>query len=229
MLGRVVLAAAAVSGTLPAGARASDASVRPRGAAGPLGTERLSDERTLSRWAYADQLGWARRDPSPSAGRVARLRGLTEDGQPEVYLALRSRRDAHGRVWIQVRCRAGRMAPRAGFRARTSARCARSIPRWRSIAPRCACVCDATGAWCGARASGSARPRRPRRPAASTCARSLNVGDKATITVTVPAGTPGRHTNRVAAVSSTGDPNLNNNAAAATLTVRRPAVPRFTG
>jgi len=77
--------------------------LRPRGATWPLGTERLSDERALSRWAYSERLGWARRRPSRTAPGVARLRGLTEDGRPELYLALRSYRDPHGRVWIQVR------------------------------------------------------------------------------------------------------------------------------
>jgi uncharacterized repeat protein (TIGR01451 family) len=58
---------------------------------------------------------------------------------------------------------------------------------------------------------------------------TLDVGERAVITVEVPAGAPGRRTNRVAAVTSTGDPNLANNAAAATLTVLPPARPRFTG
>jgi hypothetical protein len=58
---------------------------------------------------------------------------------------------------------------------------------------------------------------------------TLEVGESATITATVAAGAPGRNTNRVAAVTSTGDPNLTNNVAAATLTVVRPASPRFTG
>src|SRR5262245_6297908 len=97
----VVVVAAMVSGAFPAAVRAEP--VRPRDAHGPLRTERLSDERALSRWAYPEHLGSARRTPSPSAPRVARLRALTEDGQPELYLALRSRRDAHGRVWVQVR------------------------------------------------------------------------------------------------------------------------------
>jgi L,D-transpeptidase-like protein len=94
-----LMAVVALSGTFAADTE----SVRPRGAAGPLGTERLSDERGLSRWAYPERLGWARRQPFATAPRVARLRGLTEDGRPELYLALRSRRGTDGRVWIQVR------------------------------------------------------------------------------------------------------------------------------
>jgi len=95
--------AAAVLGIPPVAAAADAEPTRPRAAAGPLGTERLSDEHALSRWAYSERLGWVRREPSTTARRVTRLRGSTEDGRPEVYLALRSQRVADGRVWIQVR------------------------------------------------------------------------------------------------------------------------------
>ncbi|MDA0171653.1 L,D-transpeptidase family protein [Solirubrobacter taibaiensis] len=64
----------------------------------PARGERLSNERTLSRWAYPERLGWARSAPSTDARRVARLRTLTEDGHPELYLALREERG-----WVQVR------------------------------------------------------------------------------------------------------------------------------
>lgn len=60
----------------------------------------------------------------------------------------------------------------------------------------------------------------------------LGAGEQATITTTVKAGAPGMATNRVGVVSSVNDPNLANNAAAATLTVRSPAAtrpPRVTG
>jgi L,D-transpeptidase catalytic domain len=70
---------------------------------------RLSDERTLTRWAHADRRAPIRATPTADGRRVARLRLVTEDGYPEVYLALRSRR-AGGRTWIEVRIpsRAGR-------------------------------------------------------------------------------------------------------------------------
>jgi hypothetical protein len=72
-------------------------------AAEPARAERLSDERTLSRWAYPARLGWARVAPDTNAGDVARLRALTEDGQPELYLALRRQTGADGREWVEVR------------------------------------------------------------------------------------------------------------------------------
>ena len=77
--------------------------LRPLADHRPLGTERLSNERTLTRWAHVGDRATIRRRPAERSRGVARLRLFTEDGYPEVYLALRSRRDADGRVWIQVR------------------------------------------------------------------------------------------------------------------------------
>ncbi|MBX5443292.1 MAG: L,D-transpeptidase [Solirubrobacteraceae bacterium] len=64
---------------------------------------RLSDEHRLSRWAHAVATAPVRRSPSMRSSRIASLRWLTEDGRPEVYLALRARTDATGRLWVQVR------------------------------------------------------------------------------------------------------------------------------
>jgi hypothetical protein len=77
--------------------------LRPRPASGPLGDERLSDELRLSRWAHPTAPAPVRVRPRGDAARVATLRLFTEDRFPEVYLALRSRRAADGRTWIQVR------------------------------------------------------------------------------------------------------------------------------
>jgi hypothetical protein len=64
---------------------------------------RLSDERTVSQWAYPAQKTWARTAASPRAHRVARLRFVTEDGLPELYLALREKDGSDGRLWVQIR------------------------------------------------------------------------------------------------------------------------------
>jgi hypothetical protein len=64
---------------------------------------RLSDERTLSRWAHALRRAKVRRRPDAESRSVARLRYDTEDGLPEVYLALRRYVDADGRHWIELR------------------------------------------------------------------------------------------------------------------------------
>jgi len=64
---------------------------------------RLSDEMTLTRWANIAYEGGVFARPDGRSKRIARLRWLTEDGFPEVYLALRGYRDARGRDWIKLR------------------------------------------------------------------------------------------------------------------------------
>jgi hypothetical protein len=76
---------------------------REVGAKGPLGNERLSDERVLSRWASPMNRSAIRRAARRGSRRVGRLRSLTEDGYPEVYLALRSHRTTDGQLWIRIR------------------------------------------------------------------------------------------------------------------------------
>jgi hypothetical protein len=66
------------------------------------GATRLSDERAQTRWAYANDLVQARAEPRFGARPVARLRYLTEDGLPEVYLALESRM-VGSHKWLRVR------------------------------------------------------------------------------------------------------------------------------
>lgn len=87
----------------PAGAHAARERLRAADARGPLGDERLSDERALTRWAHPAQLMQARLRPDARSRSVARLHWSTEDGRPEVYLTLRSQLDRAGRVWVQVR------------------------------------------------------------------------------------------------------------------------------
>jgi hypothetical protein len=99
----VLAAALLLAAAAAPGARAAEEPLRPLGSKAPPGRERLSDERTLSRWAYLARRGWARARPSPSAPRITRLRRLTEDEQPELYLTLRTRPGTDGRLWVQVR------------------------------------------------------------------------------------------------------------------------------
>jgi L,D-transpeptidase catalytic domain len=65
--------------------------------------KRLSNERTITRWAHTNLIAPIKRKPSHDARTIGRLRWNTEDGLPEVYLALRSRVDAQDRVWMQIR------------------------------------------------------------------------------------------------------------------------------
>jgi hypothetical protein len=82
---------------LPAGAAAGSAPA-------PKDDVRLSNERTLTRWAHPAGKGAPIRSrPVSGAHRITRTHRRTEDGFSEVYLALRSRSDSQGRTWIKVR------------------------------------------------------------------------------------------------------------------------------
>jgi len=59
---------------------------------------KLSNERTFTRWANAAVPAAAYLQPSTGARRVGRLRLLTEDGFPEVYVVLAERAD-----WVRLR------------------------------------------------------------------------------------------------------------------------------
>jgi lipoprotein-anchoring transpeptidase ErfK/SrfK len=64
---------------------------------------RLSNETTFTRWANAATLAKVYARPSADARPVGRLRLLTEDGFPEVYVLLAGRQDDHGVPWVQLR------------------------------------------------------------------------------------------------------------------------------
>ena len=88
----------------PAAAHAQGADpVRPVDARGPLGTERLSDDRSITRWAHRSRRARIRVHPWRSARSFASLRRWTEDGYPEVYVAVRSYVGPDGRPWVKVR------------------------------------------------------------------------------------------------------------------------------
>jgi len=69
----------------------------------PEGVKRLSDEVKLSRWAYPADRAPIYQRPSTKAKQVGKLRLLTEDGFPEVYLALASWTDDREQEWIRIR------------------------------------------------------------------------------------------------------------------------------
>jgi hypothetical protein len=97
------LAALIVLAFAAAPAPASEDTLRPAGAKGPLKTEKLSDETSLTRVAHPVDLGKIRAKPKKSARTVGNLHLETEDGILEMYLVLRSQVDAKGRTWVQVR------------------------------------------------------------------------------------------------------------------------------
>jgi lipoprotein-anchoring transpeptidase ErfK/SrfK len=63
----------------------------------------LSNETTFTRWASAVGPANVRVQPSAASRRVGRLRMLTEDGFPEVYLLLATTSDAQGTTWVRLR------------------------------------------------------------------------------------------------------------------------------
>ena len=72
--------------------------------ASPPGAQRLSDERLETRWAYPQRRARVRSRPSGRARKVARLRLLTEDRFPEIYLVLSRWVDpANGNTWLRIR------------------------------------------------------------------------------------------------------------------------------
>jgi lipoprotein-anchoring transpeptidase ErfK/SrfK len=108
-LGMLVLLAAAVP------AMAAAQSSAPGAVAGPTVRDpmdllvkpgdaiTLSDEKKVTRWANANDATAVRTAASTSAPKVTRLRYLTEDGLPEVYLVLEGKLDAKGDPWLHIR------------------------------------------------------------------------------------------------------------------------------
>jgi lipoprotein-anchoring transpeptidase ErfK/SrfK len=82
---------------------APDAKDALAGLKNPGDTVFLSDERTVTRWAHAQQTAKIRGEPRPDARAVARLRFLTEDGAAEVYIVLDGRIDSARRRWLHIR------------------------------------------------------------------------------------------------------------------------------
>jgi L,D-transpeptidase catalytic domain len=85
------------------GAGTATAQVRPPGLPDPIGTEQLSDESTVTRWATALFTSKIRAFHDGTSKRVGRLRFVTEDGYPEVYIVLRGHVDHKGNTWVQIR------------------------------------------------------------------------------------------------------------------------------
>jgi len=98
---KIFVAAAAVSAAaaliaLPAAS--SGQSAQPS-----VSLQQLSNERTLSRWAYPTSTGPIYARASGKSRRVSKLRLLTEDKLPELYLLLAQMTDSHGNQWVKIR------------------------------------------------------------------------------------------------------------------------------
>jgi hypothetical protein len=64
---------------------------------------KLSDEKKITRWAHASETYPIRSAASSSARTITRLRFLTEDKLPEVYLVLDGKLDSEGVAWLHIR------------------------------------------------------------------------------------------------------------------------------
>jgi L,D-transpeptidase catalytic domain len=99
-LGVALAAASSLIAAAPALAlaRVQAAAVRPVHAS----LTRLSDLRTLSRWAYPQDEARVRSAPSAHAHAIGRLKFLTSDEQAQLYLALAAEQPASGAAWVRV-------------------------------------------------------------------------------------------------------------------------------
>jgi hypothetical protein len=97
-------AAALASGAAAAPAAADGPGpLRAAGVKGPLGDERLSDERTITRFGYPALRYKVRSGPGRHHHTIDRLRFYTEDRAPENYIVLRSKLGPSGHPWLQIR------------------------------------------------------------------------------------------------------------------------------
>src|SRR6476659_7390164 len=74
----------------------------------------LSNRTTFTRWAYTNLTLKAKSKPGGKGRTVGKLHFNTEDGPPEIYLALQMYTDAKGNEWVQTQL-PGRPNGRVGW------------------------------------------------------------------------------------------------------------------
>ena len=94
---------AAAAAQTPPGQVLAPTVVDPFQALAPGETAKLSDEKRITRWANANDTQPIRVAPFASAPAITRLRYLTEDKLPEVYLVLEGRLNGAGEPWLHIR------------------------------------------------------------------------------------------------------------------------------
>jgi hypothetical protein len=99
----IVVAALGIAATATPAAADSPGPLRAPGAKGPLGNERLSNERTVTRVARPARIYRVRSGPGRRYRTVGKLRFVTEDNAPENYLVLRSKREGRKHPWLEIR------------------------------------------------------------------------------------------------------------------------------
>jgi lipoprotein-anchoring transpeptidase ErfK/SrfK len=108
-----LIALAALAGALVSAVPAIAGETEPPAVVKPHYTT-LSNRTTFTRWAYTNLDLKVRKSPSLRARSVGRLHFNTEDGPPEIYLALRGYTDAKGNEWVQTQL-PGRPNGRTGW------------------------------------------------------------------------------------------------------------------
>ena len=79
----LLLPALAAPALLPSATMAADGpKLKAKNDYSPLGNEKLSNERTVSRWGHTNLLGGIRKKPSMASKAIGKLRWNTEDGLP---------------------------------------------------------------------------------------------------------------------------------------------------
>jgi L,D-transpeptidase catalytic domain len=101
-LARFVATGVAAAAVCPALAPAATAPTPTPTASSAAVYTRLSNLRSVSRWAYPNAQAAVRSGPSSRAAVVGHLRLLTIDDQAELYVALTSAHTPSGETWVKI-------------------------------------------------------------------------------------------------------------------------------
>ena len=103
-IGIAVIAVAAAVAATPALADdpATPAPTTPAPATAQPFYTKLSNRTTVTKWAYYNWNEKVRKSPSNRSRAIGKLHPNTEDGPPEIYLALQMYTDANGNQWVQT-------------------------------------------------------------------------------------------------------------------------------
>jgi L,D-transpeptidase catalytic domain len=99
----LLLAALGLAASAAPAAADGPGPLREPGVKGPLGDEKLSNERTVTRIGRPARIYKVRSGPGRHHRTIAKLRFVTEDNAPESYLVLRSKLVRGKHPWLEIR------------------------------------------------------------------------------------------------------------------------------
>jgi hypothetical protein len=99
----LLLAALGLAASAAPAAADGPGPLREPGVTGPLGDEKLSNERTVTRIGRPARIYKVRSGPGRHHRTIAKLRFVTEDNAPESYLVLRSKLVRGKHPWLEIR------------------------------------------------------------------------------------------------------------------------------